>query len=256
MKRTAAIAVLLAAVLAGSASANTAFIKYTGPGQYCGVAGFQVDFDDDGTWDRSYNGNVYTGDYKFAFDASQSSKEAVDLLSDPFYAWCIDVDQNAPTAWATYEIKDLEQAPINDWAVMGDARADSVRELFGRFRGLVNSVEEGEAFAAALWEIVYEQDASYDLDDGTLVMNGLDGGPQGHAKTIAEGWLGQLDGTESMFDDDVFALTNGTYQDFALTSPNYDEPPPIPEPVTTIGLLLGGAALTAYSRRRRTREGA
>jgi len=238
---------LVVVMAASAAEANTAVIKYTSPGRYCGVAGFKVDYDDNGTWDRVQYNNVYVGEYKFAFDADQSSAEARALLDDPFYAWCIDVDQNAPTDWATYEIKDLEEAPHNSWGVMDGSRADLIRELFGRFRTDINTDAEGEAFSAALWEIVYERDASFDLDSGTLIMNGLDWG----AGAIAEDWLSQLDGTESLFDNDVFALVNDTYQDFALTSPGYGGRPPIPEPVTVVSLLLGGACLSAYTRRRK-----
>jgi len=246
-------ATFLAAVVVGlattAARANTAYIKYISPGPCCDVAGFRVDFNNDGSWDKQYNDNVYTGEYKFAFDASNSSAEAGLLLDDPFYAYCIDVAQNAPTHWALYDITDLENAPVNGWNVlMGATRADRVRELFGRFIGDVNTKEEGEAFAASLWEIVYEKSGAYHLDDGTLIMNGLDG----NAKSISEDWLGQLNGDTGHFDYDVFALTNPCYQDFALTSPGYGGQP-IPEPVTMMGMVLGVGGLAAYLRKRRPR---
>ena len=131
---------------------------------------------------------------------------------------------------------------------MGTTRADRVRELFGRFIGEVDSEEEGEAFAASLWEIVYEKSGAYDLGGGTLIMNGLDG----NAETISEGWLADLDGDTDYFDYDVFALTNPDYQDFALTSPGYGGQP-IPEPVTMMGMVLGVGGLASYLRKRRPR---
>jgi len=168
MRKVTFLAAVVVALAATVAHANTAYIKYTSPGPYCGVAGFRVDFNNDGSWDKQYNDNVYTGEYKFDFDADNSSAEAGLLLDNPFYAYCIDVDQNAPTDWAVYNITDLEKAPVNCWDVlMGATRADRVRELFGRFIGEVDSEEEGEAFAASLWEIVYEKSGAYDLGGGT-----------------------------------------------------------------------------------------
>jgi len=250
MKRTTAITIGLILVFAGSAFGNTAYIKYASPGEYCGVAGFSVDFDNNGTWDEVYNNNVYTGEYKFRFDPDSpfSSPEAKLLLDDPFYAYCIDVDQNAPSQWTVYTLEDLENAPNNSWGIGIDTpRANRIRELFGRFFTGVDTREEGEAFAACLWEIVFEQSGTDNLAAGTLVMNGLDW----NAEAVATGWLGQLNGDTDYFDMHVFALTNDTYQDFALTSPGWGgQPPPIPEPVTMVGLVLGAVGLVRYIRKR------
>ena len=245
MKRATAITIVLILAMAGSALANTAYIKYDSPGRYYGVAGFWVDFNDNGTWDEVYNNNVYTGEYKFQFDptSQSSSPEAKLLLDNTFYAYCIDVDQNAPTQWAVYTLEALENAPINSWGtVMDTPRANRIRELFGRFFTGVDTREEGEAFAACLWEIVFEKRSAYDLDAGTLIMNGLDW----NAEAVAMGWLGQLNGDTNYFDTKVFALTNDTFQDFALTSPGWHTP----EPVTMVGLVLGAVGLVRYIRKR------
>jgi len=251
-KRTTAITAVLILAITGSAWASTAYIKYASPGKNCGVAGFWVDFDNNGTWDEQYNNNVYTGEYKFRFDpdSAYSSPETKLLMTDPFYAYCIDVDQHAPTQWSVYTLEALENAPINDWGTVMDAtQANRIRELFGRFYASVNTREKGEAFAACLWEIIFEQTGTYDLADGTLVMNGLDW----DAEAVATGWLGQLNGDTNYFDMNVFALTNDTFQDFALTSGGTSTPPPphAPEPVTLAGLFLGVGSLIGYLRRRR-----
>jgi len=240
--------VLAAAPAHAVTQAVTATIRYVGPGSNCGVAGFWVDLDGDGTYDETYNNNVYVGEYRFAFKEDASSPEAAALLSNPFYAWCIDVAQEAPTSWSLYELANLEDAPVNGWGSMGTDRANRLRELFGRFLPEVDSKAEGEAFAAAIWEIVYERDDSYNLNTGTLRMNGLDWG----AGDIAEGWLASLDGDTQYFDYNLFALTNPTHQDFALTTPGVGGMfVVVPEPATMAGMVLGVGSLVGYLRRRR-----
>jgi len=249
MRHTTAITIGLILAMAGSAFGSTAYVKYASPGENCGVAGFSVDFNGDGTWDEVHNNNVYTGEYKFRFDPTSpfSSPQAQLLLDDPFYAYCIDVDQNAPTQWTVYTLEALENAPNNDWGIgMDSVRANRIRELFGRFYTSVDTREEGQAFAASLWEIVFEQTGTYDLDAGTLVMNGLDW----NAEAVAMGWLAQLNGDTNYFDMNVFALTNDTFQDFALTSPGWGGQPPIPEPMTLVGLAMGAVGLVRYVRKR------
>ncbi|MBM4019514.1 MAG: hypothetical protein FJ288_14530 [Planctomycetes bacterium] len=138
---------------------------------------------------------------------------------------------------------------------MTAAKADALRELFGRFYGSVNSLVTDEAFAACIWEIVFEDKAAngWDLEAGRLKMNGLDSNGSGNAHDIAELWLGQLTGDAGWFDYNVFALTNASYQDYALarkgfapTPPPPEQQVPIPEPLTAGSLILGVAGLARY----------
>jgi hypothetical protein len=243
-------------------SYGTARIAYEGC--YGGIAGFWADYNYDGTWDRVYNNNVYTGQYQFAFDDAASSPQAAQFLSNPFGAFCIDVTQQAG-GWALYNIVDLEDAPASG-AVghMSQAKADAVRELFGRVMSTnwssANPGQGGyigggplaaEAFGACLWEIVFEKPGlSYNINDGYFRMNGMDG----CSGAVAQAWLNRLTGDPLWRDQQVLAMVNDNMQDFAFAAPGFshqDDEQAIPEPMTMAAVGMGVAALAAYIRGRK-----
>lgn len=270
IKRSIGLIVAMVLGFTAVASANSlgsARIKYLGSNG--GLAGFKVDYDHDGTWDKTYGGSsVYVGEYKFAFDAANSSVFAQGLLTDPFYAYCIDLVQNTNENYQTYELKNLEDAPVNGMVgPMSAAKANDIRELFGKvywknyndttggFRGFQGGGNKAKhAFAAAMWEIIYEEPAvGYDINSGSLTMVGMDFGSQTPSSTdLANSWLAQITGDTSAYNDKVVALVHSSYQDFALSigvsEPGFDV---IPEPMTMLAVLAGGAGLGGYLRRRR-----
>jgi hypothetical protein len=247
--------------LAGASFANsygTASIKYVNP-TYGGVAGFKVDYNGDGTYEKVYNNNVYTGAYNFSMNMNSpdTSAYAKTLLTPSFSAYCIDVVSLASSSYLPYTISDLEGAPLTSvGSAMTPLQANALRELFGRFYGSVNNLILDEAFAAATWEIVFEPGATYgtwDLDSGRLVMNGLDSNGYGDAHNIAETWLGTLNGDSTKFDNHVFALTNPGTQDYALARAGFGGDAAIPEPLTASSMVLAMVGLARYVVRRRTR---
>jgi hypothetical protein len=259
--------VLAFSAVASANSLGSARIKYLGSNG--GRAGFKVDYDHDGTWDKTYgDSSVYVGEYNFAFDAASSSTYAQGLLSDPFYAYCIDLAQNTNGSYQTYELMDLEDAPVNGMVgPMSAAKANDLRELFGKvywkdytdttggFRGFQGGGDKAKhAFAAAMWEIIYEKTTvGYDIDSGSLTMVGMDFGSQTPSATdLANSWLAQITGDTSSYNDKVVALVHNSYQDFALSiGVSEHEFDPIPEPMTMLAVLAGGAGLGGYLRRRR-----
>jgi len=257
-----AVLVLGVAPLEYAYGYSMARIKFTGFGYY-GLAGVKADFTYDGTpgepqGDEYYWGNsVYAGQYEFDLDADNSSPLANQLLSNTFYAYCIDLKQNPSSSSADYEIRPLEATPVGGGIpTMGVAKANDIREMFGRVKPQhLTTNTDHEAFAACIWEIVYEKPGvDYDLDSGWVQIgyqNGyLDTPPTGH--DLAEGWLGSLNGDESMYDDAVFALSNEALQDFTLTHPGMGGIiPVIPEPLTMVGALMGVCGLAGYLRRRK-----
>jgi len=248
----AALGLLLAVTTtAGANTWGTARIRHEGFG-YHGIAGVNWDHDNDGVYEYNYNNNVYVGEYRFRFDKdhADSTSLARNLLSDPFYAFCTDLEQE-PGGWATYDMVDVEDAPIMTLdSPMGEAKANDLREMFGEnppatFIGTDN--QRAEAYGAAVWEVVFEnENNAYDFDAGTLTINGWDGS----AKTYAQTLLASITGDTENYDPDLFALTNANLQDMTLTVPGYGGM--IPEPVTMAGLALGIGALGGYVRRRRT----
>jgi hypothetical protein len=240
---------------AHGASYGTASIKYVSPA-FGGVAGFSVDYTGNSNYDLTYNDNVYTGAYNFALDMSSPSTSdyAKANLTPSFTAYCIDVIQEASSSYQTYTIADLEDAPLNSVGPMTTAKANALRELFGRFYAGVDNVIKDEAFAAAIWEISYENGNAWDLDTGHFVMNGLDSNGLGNAHNLAELWLSQLNGDTSKFDYHLVALTNPGYQDYALTRAGTGGSPPIPEPLTASAVTMAAVALAGYLKRRTARK--
>ncbi|MBE3037933.1 MAG: PEP-CTERM sorting domain-containing protein, partial [Chloroflexi bacterium] len=108
-----------------------------------------------------------------------------------------------------------------------------------------------EAFAAALWEIVYETPANgFDVTTGRVRIGSID-------TSTANAWLRGLDpnGPQTL----LRALSNGQYQDYVTAIPGVGGMQPIgghaPEPVTLAGLLLGIGTVARYVRRRTARPG-
>jgi hypothetical protein len=229
------------------------------------VAGFWADYNYDGVWDKQYNNNVYTGQYQFAFDAAGSSTLAGLVLTHPFGAFCIDVTQYANSGWSIYSLVDLEDAPLTSAAGhMSPQKADDVRELFGRILSSAwnpghpgqggyqgGGAKAAEAFAAALWEVVFEKPGlPYDLGSGYFIMNGMDWG----ADAVAQGWLDRLTHDPAWRDQQVLALVSPDLQDFALSAPGFsgqdDHNGVVPEPLTLLAVGAALAEIAGYARKR------
>ena len=253
MNRTVALTLGICLLAASAAQATTVRIDHIGYG-HVGTTGVIVDYDWDGHYDAYSGDYIKTGQYKFAFYAAHSSPGTADLVTDPFFAYCVDLDQSIPYGWADYSLVDLEDAPLA-WRPddpMGTDKANDLRELWGRFAGMVTSSATGEAFGAAVWEIVFENPANdYDVADGALKMTGMGIYGGENSAAIANDWLSQLNGDISKYEQGLFALSHPCYQDFALAGPTPPSGNPIPEPMTLAGVGMGVAGLCGYLRRRR-----
>jgi hypothetical protein len=233
------------------AASETAAVKGEGFG-YAGMVGYSLDLNWDGTTDLDEPNRAYTGEFRFRFDGASpySSPQASSILTDPFYAFCVDLPQPVPDAWVTYEIVGLEQVPLNGDRLVSQAKANDLRELFGKHSGDINSNYAGEAFGLCVWEIVYERPGvAYDVYSGAMTARGLDG----NAPTLAASWLGDIIGDVSAYDWNIIALASSTHQDFALASPVKGGPGAgaIPEPLTFFSAAMGVCGVGAYLRKRR-----
>ena len=147
-----------------------------------------------------------------------------DLLDDPFYACCIELDQTAKKQTKTYAVSQC-----------GDSL---MKELWGRYFdiALVNK-KKAEVFSACVWELTYG-DSSLDVtswDNGNKTgfkctgLAGNIGGTSG--ANLANQWLGSLDGNGPMAD--LLYLRNGCYQDFVAQVPE-------PATISMLGLMSIG----------------
>jgi hypothetical protein len=103
-----------------------------------------------------------------------------------FGAFCIEIDQDLPSSPNIgYTVTDL--------AALGAAKADQLKELWGRFRSAIGTDNtKAAAFQMAVWEIV--SDTGKNLGSGVFRADTTTAGGAAVASQ-AQSWLNQINGT-------------------------------------------------------------
>lgn len=153
-----------------------------------------------------------------------------------FMAFCTELTEHVGGGGSyTYEVKPLELAP-DSLGGMGAAKADLIRELFGRFYspafGTALSADRATAMQLSIWEIVYENHHGLDLSNGAAQFTN----DNAAAFTLAQSYLAALDGTGPR-DLTVVTMSAAGVQDQII---------PAPGSLALVGL----GALVAKRRRR------
>ncbi len=191
-----------------------------------------------------------------------------------FHGFCSELGQYT-NGWDTYNVVSADQAPYPGAYVaggpgpMGLTKYAALRELWGRFGPAVDDWDSwtdwsswpgsqntaqgqayAEAFQIALWEIVFEDPANnYDVAGGYLHVNPATVNLSGGVAEI-NNWLSQINGDGPLAE--LRAFVNPNYQDVMTCLPKLPpSPPPVPEPVTGLGVMLGISSLAGYFRRQR-----
>lgn len=160
-----------------------------------------------------------------------------------FATFCIELTQLIATGdIVSFSIASVQSAPIPG-SGMGTAKADLIRELWGRFHASIfthfDPGTAANAFQIAIWEIIYENTGVLNVNNGDFQVAGFTvGGP---AALLAQNWLNQLDGT-GPFEHRLVALTNPYKQDQITI---------IPEPATIVIWGLMGTIGICWWRRRK-----
>jgi hypothetical protein len=159
-----------------------------------------------------------------------------------FYAFCIEPREFvSPGSTYTYNFDILEHGTTNIGG-MGTAKADLIRELFGRYYPVLGGPIDAlhaSAMQIAIWEIVRENSGTLSVSSGNTVFRN----PQDPAAlALAQSYLSSLDGTGPRATD-LYALTAIGVQDVIVRA--------TPEPVSfvTTGAALIGAAVVLRRRR-------
>lgn len=152
-------------------------------------------------------------------------------LQGEFTAYCAELDQNLNTGVEFCWTPGPVRAAPSSAGGMGLARADLVRELYGRFYAALDTADQKAAFQVAIWELIY--------DPGTDVLHGgfrVADNPV--VAGLAQGYLDALSGNPDQRDPSVFALLNNCVQDLLV----------VPTPGALA--LLAAAGIVAARRRR------
>lgn len=167
--------------------------------------------------------------------------------------FCIEIQEPHPTATYTYDVR-MPEDVYNNYTgqYLGTTKANYLRELWARYydpawtSGSYTAQQntDAQAFAAAIWEIVYEKmpvsPAQWDVTiDNTMGLGGF------RAENLdwetANQWLHSLTGASAKADLRVFV--NDGHQEYLVA---------VPEPATVILLGLGGLGAVLSRRRRLT----
>jgi hypothetical protein len=189
----------------------------------------------DGTYppyEIAYGGGLVAGYYKHDVTAATGSGMYV---TDPMLGFCIDLLQRPSYLPATYDVVPLTEAPTPTFigVPMTAAKADLLRELWGRHFSATMTSQQAAEFQLAVWEITFETSGVYDMSAGSVRSNNLNVG--------VNSLLNSLDGMGPMAN--LVALTHLQYQDMLTQIP-------VPAPgAISLGSL--GAAIIGWLRSRK-----
>jgi hypothetical protein len=218
---------------AASASATEIEVRYVGPEN-----GYLT-----GRISGERNANVAAG--QFDFDVIDDGGVYWD---DELNAFCIDVSTNLVTGSTV--VYDLVEA--DDSSYLNDQQRSLMGQLFDQRAASLGSAANDAAFQLALWEIVYDSDATLNLTSG-IVADTFSANSFSGARAIAAGWLSGLD-TSLDYESSSYQLfvlapvqpqRNQTLLTWKLVS--------VPEPGTLSMLGAGLLLVGAFARRRAQR---
>jgi len=232
-----------------SATTDTMSVEFTNvsPGMATDLSGTF-----DGVHESYGPGSVYAGVYDLANDPTHATGQGVTIsnaLGTTIHGFCMDVLQSASSNFQQYQVITLDSGPVGGAdTAMGTTRANEIRELFGRFYSQSFTNTQAAAFQAAIWEIEYEAaNNPFDVTSGSVVVAQSDPAVQ----TVANGWLGSLTGNSAYYDNNVHAISNGSYQDFVFTTSTTNlGVSPVPEPLTVTAVMMALGGLGMYVRKR------
>jgi len=239
--RLLAWAVTQLLLTAGPNLANTVDIVHDGYGAYDAVT----------VWGGGeYGSTVAAGVY--SLNKTGDSGTGATWRNGPIAGFCVELNQASPSVTTRYAVgmpDDMINSYLGD--SVGTAKANALRELWGRYYdprwaqggGSSEGNRQAAAFAAAVWEITYENAPGagprYDVTiDGTTGAGGFQA--LNVDADLANRWLQSLDGRGPKADLRVF--TNCGSQNFLVA---------VPEPATIV--LLGAGGLCSLIHRRRVR---
>lgn len=192
----------------------------------------------------------------FIFDKTGDTGEGAYFDNGIISGFCMDLGQSVARREKTYELIMPEEGPRPTnflGGPMGSVKAGYLSELWGRYydsswsdggRYSRQENSDAEAFAAAIWEIIYEDvpgsSSGWDVRrDGTSGRGGFRAKGLDYSK--ANRWLASLDGTGPMAE--LRAISHDCVQDFLVE---------VPEPATVALFGMMGFYIMRKKRKPKT----
>ena len=195
---------------------------------------------------------IRAGMYWINNNASAATGAGALLPDGLIPVFCIDLEQairNGTLEYNVIEVKDASDpgtrpSHIPGGPAMGADRAKYLSELWGRYFTTASaSGSAAEAFAAAVWEVLYEELPDEPADWDVTVGPGFRA--TGLNSALANTWLHTLDLDNGAAPRaDLGALSSSVSQDFVAEFPS----PLVPEPLTCSLIVLGSMALLRKRR--------
>jgi hypothetical protein len=165
-------------------------------------------------------------------------------LGSAFGAFCCDIPKNVgyggTYTWTTAALKDVPQGNMPGYDPMGQAKANQIEELWGRFHSTLGTDDtKNGGFQLAIWTIIYGNGASLTGGSGSYTSGNLSVSIADAVASQTNTYLGALTGDANFFDTHLYALTGGE---------NGPQDQIVPTPGSFALLGLGGLMV---SRRRR-----
>jgi hypothetical protein len=165
-----------------------------------------------------------------------------------FYGFCIEPREFVNLGGSyVYDVANLQNGTTNI-SGMGEAKADRLRELFGRylpdFSAPLSRLVAG-ALQIATWEIVREDSGTLNVYGGDIWFYSGSGEDPAGSVALAQSYVTSLDGTGPKLSN-LIALTKVGSQDIVT---QFKPPIQNPEPAAC-GLIGAGLVLMAFLRRR------
>lgn len=172
---------------------------------------------------------VYAGEFNATLDGSS------------FLTYCVDIFQSF--SWGTHYTNYTLTNPATTLGWLTNAKANDIGRLFTGFQSQVINAVNSSAFQLALWEIVNENSANYNLANGYFTATRYFGNAnETLALTTAQNWLNTLPVNSAYR---IQVEVSPTAQDMVVANR-------IPEP-GSLALLLGGLGIAGIvGRRQRT----
>ena len=234
VSRTVKALALAGAVLFAPSLASAATLSYQVPGNIFGTngsAGVHIS--------SPLSVNAQAGGFALKGDISGDS------ALESFTAWCVDITKSINLGY-NYTV-------TNGTSLMTPTQIGNIQKLFNTaLTGLnLTSAANSAGFQLALWELVYETGATFNVSSGGFAATSGNAGAITVANSLLAGLLGPKTGNYTL--SFLESYHHGS-QNLVTGTPGKDEIPPVPVPAAGLLLFsaLGGAGLMSRLRRRAT----